>query len=79
MQRTLIFTCSDSVQNAWFRVAKAGKIDLAADDSFRIDDRWTLKIDGGKPVRRQQQADWELIIPVVVGSKTTKIELTYDW
>jgi mono/diheme cytochrome c family protein len=64
----------------WFRAVRADKIDELSDSTFKIDDRWTLKIkSAGKPVRRLQESSHELRIPIVFSGDTAQIELTYDW
>ncbi|HMC10828.1 MAG TPA: hypothetical protein VKH44_06040, partial [Pirellulaceae bacterium] len=80
MQRTLTFTADEPLANAWLRVVQADKIEPLTGDSLKIDDRWTLKIVGDdKPMRRQQQGKWEVLVPVIFEGNSAKIELTYDW
>ena len=58
----------------------ANKIDALDDRSFKIDDRWTLKVvASGKPLIRQKQDERELLVPLVFKAHTASIELSYDW
>ena len=47
---------------------------------YKIDGRWMLTIAaGGKPVLRQQNGRWELLVPVMLEGNQGKIEINYEW
>jgi mono/diheme cytochrome c family protein len=80
MQRMLTISGQTPPANVWYRAIVADTIDETANGTFKIDGRWTLKIAaGGKPLRRQQDEQWELLVPVMFQRTNAKIELTYDW
>ena len=80
MQRRLMFTADRPPTGAWFRAMRAGKIDELSGGTYRIDDRWTLKVIAStKPRVREQGGMRELLIPLIFNGNKAQIELTYDW
>jgi len=80
MHRTLRFSAPGPPTNAWFRAIVADQIDVQDAQSFKIENRWTLKVNSlQKPLIRQAQDQRELLIPIEFKGNEAKIELTYDW
>jgi hypothetical protein len=58
----------------------AAKPGTAENESFKVNNRWTLKVAAtGKPLIRQQAQTYELLIPIQFRAGEATIELTYDW
>ena len=80
MGRTLTFTADKPPANLWFRALTADKIDDVGDGTFKIDGKWTLRVNiRGKATVRQQGGQSELLVPVLFDGNKTQIQLTYDW
>jgi hypothetical protein len=85
MQRTLTISGEQTPANAWYRAMVADRIVEQPDAEFlgwqyKVDGRWMLTIAaGGKPVLRQQDGRWELLIPVLFEGNESKIEINYEW
>jgi hypothetical protein len=80
MQRTVNLSGNEPISNAWFRALRASQIEQLGDGSYQIDGRWMLKVTSGRtPIRRKQQDEWELLVPVVLDGDKCRIELNYDW
>ncbi|HEY2411599.1 MAG TPA: PA14 domain-containing protein [Pirellulaceae bacterium] len=80
MQRKIIFAGSKPIENAYFRAARANRIEQAADDSYRLDNRWTLHTGAASnPVVREVDGEQELLVPIVLTNGNASIELNYDW
>jgi cytochrome c2 len=80
LKRTLSLTAAAPPANLWFRAAAAGKIEPQTGDTYKIDNRLTLKITGpGKPEIRQSAGKSELLVPVIFEGGKATFTLTYDW
>jgi mono/diheme cytochrome c family protein len=80
MSRTLTFTADKPPANLWFRALTADKIEDTGDGTFKIDGKWTLRLNiRGKATIRQQGGQSELLVPVVFDSNKAQIQITYDW
>jgi hypothetical protein len=80
MQRTITFAGSKPIDNCYFRAARASHIEKAADNSYRIGNRWTLRIGSGpNPIVREIDGEQELLLPIVLTNGRANIELNYDW
>jgi mono/diheme cytochrome c family protein len=80
MQRKINFTSSKPIENAYFRLARASQIEKLTDNSYRIDNRWTLRINSGpNPVARDIDGERELLVPMILTNGKANIELNYDW
>lgn len=80
MQRTMSFGGSKPVENAYFRAARTGKIEAVGGKAYRIDGRWNLRVScEGEPKIREQDGEYELLIPVLLEAGKATIELNYDW
>jgi mono/diheme cytochrome c family protein len=80
IQRTLNISGKGPFSNAWFRALRANQIEETGDGSYKIDGRWVLNAASGRtPIRRKQQDEWELLVPVVLDGGKCRIELNYDW
>lgn len=80
MQRTIKVSGHDSPRGLWFRAARAGKVSDLGRSSFKIDDRWTLRISASAgPSRRQQDGQWEVLVPITFKNGQANVDLTYDW
>lgn len=80
IHRTLRFAAAQPPSDAWFRALTADKIEPVEHDSFKINNRWTLKVaSSAMPLIRQQPDNQELIVPVQFSGNEATIELTHDW
>ena len=76
----LCSTTAEPPTNVWFRAVVANQIDVLDNNSFKIDNRWTLKVtSAGNTFIRQQPNQRELLIPIQFNGNEATIELTYDW
>jgi hypothetical protein len=80
MQRTLRLTGKRPDGMAMFRAASANAIQVQSSGAFRIDDRWTLTVQGdAQPILRRKPDRTELLIPITLNGDQATIELNYDW
>lgn len=80
MQRTLTISGVKAVRDVWLRTMRAGQIADLGGGTYKVDNRWTLKIESvGKPLLRRQDDTWELLVPVSFEGNQAQVELTYDW
>jgi mono/diheme cytochrome c family protein len=78
MQRT-IFAQGTPSGKLFFRAA-VGDIAANADDTYKIDNRWTIRIkSSGKPLLRESGGRMELLVPVVFENGKCKIVQEFDW
>jgi hypothetical protein len=78
MTRTLRLSSDKPPANLWLRVLSGPKIEESDAGSYKIDGRWTLRVDSkGKPALRQSGS--ELLVPVTFENNQAEIQLTYDW
>jgi mono/diheme cytochrome c family protein len=78
MSRTLKFSSDKPPANLWLRVLSGVKIEAAAAGTYKIDGRWTLRVNAkAKPTLRQNGS--ELLVPVAFENNQAEIQLTYDW
>ena len=65
--------------NLYFRAA-AGDIAEDGDGSFKIDNRWTLRIkSAGKPLVRENGSRKELLVPLVFENGKCEVVQEFDW
>jgi hypothetical protein len=80
MQRTIVFAGSKPIENSYFRAARADRIEKIDDSSYRIANRWTLRIGAGhNSVVREIDGEQELLLPIKLNANHGQIELNYDW
>jgi hypothetical protein len=79
MQRTLTFTAEKPPANLWFRALTAGKIEDAGNGSYKIDGKWTLRVNARGMSTVRQQGEAELLVPVIFDNNKAQIQITYDW
>lgn len=80
MQRTISIRAMSRPGNATMRAMRAASIRDLGNSLYRIDDRWTLRVvTGGKPMLRESDGQWELLVPLVWEDGVSKTQLTYDW
>ena len=79
LHRTLTLSSDKAPANLYFRAAAAGKIESNG-DSYKIDDRLTLRIAGAAlPELRKIDGQMELLVPVRLEGGQATIQVTYDW
>jgi hypothetical protein len=65
--------------NIYFRAA-AGDVTASDDGSFKIDNRWTMRItSAGKPLVRESSGRKELLVPLVFENGKGKVVQEFDW
>jgi hypothetical protein len=80
LQRTISLSAAQSTSGLWFRAATGQRIERAADGTFKIDGRLTLKINAaGQPEVRTSGDSAELRVPVALESGKATLQMTYDW
>src|SRR5579864_1578011 len=80
LRRTLTVTADKPVDDLYFRAAVGNKIETLASGGYRIDGHWTLKIESGaRPIARQANGKWELLVPVKFDGSRAKIVMEYVW
>jgi hypothetical protein len=78
MSRTLKLASENPPANLWFRAWSGGKVEETAGGSYKVDGKWTLRINAkGAPTLRNNGS--ELLIPVTFENNQAEIQLTYDW
>jgi hypothetical protein len=77
LKRTISLSSETKPANLWLRAAAAGKIETIAEDTYKIDDRLTLKVIGAKV--RKSGGTMELLAPVTYRGQDSLFILTYDW
>ena len=76
--RTLKLTADKPPANLWLRVLSGPKIEEADAGSYKVDGKWTLRVNTkNRPTLRQNGL--ELLIPVSFENNRAEIQLTYDW
>jgi mono/diheme cytochrome c family protein len=80
MQRTISIRAASKPKTIAFRAARSPKIHEMADGTYKIDGQVLLRVNAdGKPILRETEGHWELLVPLVWHDGVAKIELTYDW
>ena len=69
-----------TTESLYYRAAAAGKIEKLANDEYRIDGFWTMKLSGGEPpILRQVGGQSELLVPVKLMNGSATIKQSYVW
>jgi mono/diheme cytochrome c family protein len=79
LRRTLTLSGSTS-EPLYYRAALAEKIEKLADEEFRIDGFWTMRLRGGAAsILRQTGKNSELLVPVKFADGKAQISQDFDW